>query len=308
MAVEAPFDAKIAGQPVRVAVHVFDVGVVSIVLRVGCDCATIADLQLLRDPTLDDGRPLDRVAAEICGAVYRDLDGALINATPPGEPEGYTAICLSNLNGTTDVAAWLAGQRRAIAGLLAGLDPDRLSDAQVAETLRLQWSLERDGLVVIDWDAALVVDLTGAAEDVLYVLEVANLQLEEFRTMDRTLDRYLDRVYTDLGRRGAGLFGPPGALLRKLRWFRVDLTKLADEVTNITKFVGDWYLARVYLGARERFHLDHWRGSVERRLAQIDELYTVSRTEVFERRLLYLEILMAAFFAIDLIAILWWRR
>jgi hypothetical protein len=302
------FDVRLAGQPVQVSIHVFDVGVVSIVLRVSFACATFTDLWPFREPILDDGRLLDRVAAELCTAAYRDLDGALINPTPPAEPEGYTTICLSDLGGNPDVAAWLAGERRKIAGLLASLEPDRLSDAQVAETLRLQWSLERDGLVVIDWDAALVVDLTGTAEDVLYVLEVANLQLEEFRTMDRTLDRYLDRAYADLGRRGAGWFGPPGALLRKLRWFRVDLTKLADEVTNITKFVGDWYLARVYLGARERFHLDHWRGSVERRLAQIDELYNLSRAEVFERRLLYLEVLMALFFAIDLIAILWWRR
>jgi hypothetical protein len=164
-------------------------------------------------------------------------------------------------------------------------------------------------LVVIDWDAALVIDLTGSAADVLYVLEVANLQLEEFRMMDQALDRYLNRAYEDLERRGAvSLFGSPLAVLQKLRWFRVDLTKLADEVTNITKFVGDWYLARVYLGARERFHLDHWRGSVERRLGQLDELYTVARSEAFERRLLWLEILMAVFFAIDLVAILWGRR
>jgi hypothetical protein len=221
----------------------------------------------------------------------------------------YTAFCLSELGDGADAAAWLAGRRRPAAGLLAGLDPDRLSEAQIAETLRLSWSLEFDDLIVIDWDAALVVDLTGPVEDVLYVLEVANLQLEEFRKMDEALDRYLNRAYDDLERRsGVSLFGSPLAVLRKLRWFRVDLTKLADEVTNITKFVGDWYLARVYLGARERFHLDRWRGSVERRLAQLDELYSVARAEVFERRLLWLEILMAVFFAIDLVAILWWRH
>ena len=31
----------------------------------------------------------------------------------------------------------------------------------------------------------------------LYVLELANLQLEEFRVMDRDLDGYLDRAYDD---------------------------------------------------------------------------------------------------------------
>ena len=51
---------------------------------------------------------------------------------------------------------------------------------------------------MIDWDAALVVDLAGYVDDVLYALELANLQLEEFRMMDQTLDQYLDQAYEDL--------------------------------------------------------------------------------------------------------------
>lgn len=309
VAVAPPLLARLAGQPIRAAVHVFEIGVVSVILRVGFECDTLADLRPFRDPALDDGRPLSRVAADLCATAFRDLDAALVRPSAPAEPEAYTAFCLTDLGGATDTAAWLAAERPSVAGLLAGLPADRLSAAQVAEALRLQWSLEREDLIVIDWDAALVVDLAGPTEDVLYVLEVANLQLEEFRNMDQALDRYLNRAYEDVERRGAvSLFASPTAVLRKLRWFRVDLTKLADEVTNITKFVGDWYLARVYLGARERFHLDRWQGSVDRRLAQLDELYTVARAEVFERRLLWLEVLMALFFAIDLVAILWLRR
>ena len=58
--------------------------------------------------------------------------------------------------------------------------------------LRIQRSFENSDLTVIDWDAALVVNLTGYVDDVLYALELANLQLEEFRVMDRRLDDYLD--------------------------------------------------------------------------------------------------------------------
>jgi hypothetical protein len=68
----------------------------------------------------------------------------------------------------------------------------------------------------------------------------------------------------------ASLNGQP---LRALRPYRVDLTRLADEVMNITKLSGDWHLARVnLLAARERFYLDQWRRSVERRLGQLDLL------------------------------------
>ena len=117
---------------------------------------------------------------------------------------------------------------------------------------------------MIDWDAALVVDLTGYVDDVLYALELANLQLEEFRVMDQRLDKYLDRAYDDLD--------------------------------------------RVYLGARDRFYLDQWRTSVEQRLAQLDKLYSVVHAEVNEQRMLWLEIIIVIFFAVDLMILLWVRR
>ena len=74
----------------------------------------------------------------------------------------------------------------------------------------------------------------------------------------------------------------------------------ADEITHITKFFGDWFLARVYLGSRERFYLDQWRASVEQRLTQLDKLYSVAHTEVNEQRMLVLEIIVVVFFAFDL--------
>jgi len=301
--------SSLGGQPVGVEVHVFDVGVVNVVFRVAFDLPGLAELKSFHHPILENGRSLDGVAADLCAEVCRDLDGALARPSAPPEPEAYTVFRLNDIGADADATGWFAAERPAIAGLLNGLDAGRLSEAQIAETLRIHWSLERDDLVVIDWDAALVVDLSDQAEDVLYVLEVANLQLDEFRTMDQALDRYLNQAYRDLERGGAvTLFGSASPVLRKLRLFRVDLTKLADEVTNITKFVGDWYLARVYLGARERFHLDRWRGSVETRLAQLDQLYGVAQSELYERRLLWLEFVIVLFFAIDLIALFCWRR
>ena len=93
------------------------------------------------------------------------------------------------------------------------------------------------------------------------------------------------------------MFGGATKILRHLRRFRVDVAKLTDEVTHITKFFGDWHLARVYLGARDRFYLDQWRASVEQRLAQLDKLYSVVHAEVNEQRMLWLEIIIVIFFA-----------
>ena len=92
-------------------------------------------------------------------------------------------FCLTDLAGVNDVNRWLEGQRRAVAGLLTETVAEQLSEAQVAEVLRIQRSFENTDLAVIDWDGGVVVDLTGYVDDVLYALELANLQLEEFRVM-----------------------------------------------------------------------------------------------------------------------------
>jgi hypothetical protein len=304
LAIEFPSaTATMHGQPVSVSVRVYGVGVITVLMRLPCVCTTLVDLLPYHNPRFDDGRPFDVVASELCVQVREGLKEFLVRSSPPSVPEAYTAFCLTELDGVDDATRWLNQERHNVAGLLTETDPARLSDAQVNEVFRVQRSFEKSDLVVIDWDAALVIDLKGYFDDVLYVLELANLQLEEFRVMDRTLDDYLDRAYDDLERRQISMFGISSAVLQKLRRFRVDLTKLADEVTHITKFLGDWYLARVYLGARDRFHLDQWRASVEERLGLLDRLYTVVHTEMNERRMFWLEIIIVILFVVDLLAL-----
>ncbi len=304
LAVEPPpTAATVLGEPARPLVRVYEVGVVSVTVRIGFDAPSLAGLLPFHRPALGDGRPLDALARELCADVCRRLEGCLVRPGPVSDPEAYTVFCLTDLGGEPDANRWLAGREREAAGLLAETDPNRLSDAQVAEALRLQRSFENTDLVVIDWDAALAVDLAGPPEDVLVVLELANLQLEEFRWIDRTLDRYLDRAYAELGRPRWPLGTGAGAALRSLRRLRIDLARLVDEVTHVTKFVGDWHLARVHHLTRERFHLDQWRASVEDRLGQLDRLYTLAHGELYERRMLVLEVAIVVLFVIDLLAL-----
>ena len=95
----------------------------------------------------------------------------------------------------------LPSRRRDVAELLSAAPRGKLSEMQIGEVLRIARSYADTDAVVIDWDAALVIDLEGYVDDVLYVLELANLQLEEYKVIDQRLDRYLDRVYDVFNRR-----------------------------------------------------------------------------------------------------------
>jgi hypothetical protein len=302
-----PLVARLRGLTVRQLVRVYEVGVVSVIMRAAVEVDELAQLTPFHQPVLDDGRTLDAAARALCAEVCKSLRDAMVQPAPTPEPEAYTVFCLTNLGGAASAVEWLAANRRAAAELLNEAAPGTLSEMQIAEVLRVSRSYLQSDAVVIDWDAALAVDLDGYLDDVLYVLELANLQLEEYRVMDQRLDRHLDRVYDDLGRRRFGVFGTYSKTLGTLRRFRVDVTRLNDEVTHISKFLGDWFLARVYLGAAERFYLSQWRQSVENRLGQLDELYSVFNAEINNRRMVWLELLIVIFFAIDLL-MLWWKK
>lgn len=309
LAIEPPPVESLFGSPLRVLIRIYDFGVVTVMMRADFEAAAFPELFRFHNPVLEDGRTTDAVANDFCAKVCGSLLDSIVgrNESPP-QPEAYTVFCFTDLDGAKDVNPWLLENRRQLAGLLTETGADRLSDSQVEEVLRVQRSFEKTDLAVIDWDAAVVIDLTGYVDDVLYALELANLQLEEFRIMDERLDRYLERAYEHLDRRTGVVFGAANRTLRDLRRIRVDVAMLADEVTHITKFFGDWHLARVYLGARDRFYLDQWRTSVEQRLAQLDKLYSVVHGEVNERRMLWLEVIIVVFFAVDLVLMCLFRR
>ncbi len=132
-------------------------------------------------------------------------------------------------------------------------------------------SYYQSDLVVVDWDAALIVDRPADFEESLFVMELANVQLEELEAYDQLIDTALERSYADLQR-------PPRIrehkrLLPHLREVRIDLARFSDELSNITKFFGDWHLARLYDTVSRRFHLPDWHRSIDEKLKTLDDLY-----------------------------------
>jgi hypothetical protein len=152
--------------------------------------------------------------------------------------------------------------------------------------------------VVIDWDAALVVDEPADFAETLYVIELGNLNLAELEAYDRLLDRALDRSYRDLRGRA---YRKRNEVLIELREIRIDLARYGDELSNITKFFGDWHLARVYETIAARFHLADWHRVVDEKLRTLDNLYQILQHDQSNRWMLTLEVTIVLLFIIDLI-------
>ncbi len=297
----------------KTVIKVFDVGVLSISFEVGFDLPDLASLIPYHQLTVDQA-PLQKRAEALCRDVSAGLRPFMVKAADePRSPEAYTIFCLESLDGDPEwsAAEWVLARRRELAQVLAEEPSGPPLDAsQITEMFRVAQSYSVADHSVIDWDAALVIDRSGYFDDVLYMIELANLQLEEFRLLDDRLDAFFHRAYDDLERYFAHrrIVRGPQKVMKALRAIRMDVTRMSEEVTNITKYVGDWYLARVYLGCKDRFHMAHWETSVDQKLNQLDDLYSIVNAEINNRRMLLLETLIVALFLLDLAALFFMNR
>lgn len=294
------------------SVKLFSVGALSVKIRLPVKCESLMDLFQYRDLKLKDGSTLDARAHAIARQVFEKIRAKL--DTPVDElpqPEGYTVFWVESPTGTAqptpDSEDWLRRHEREVAALLVGeSDPSRLSSQEVEETVKYRYSYYHHDLAVIDWDAALVMDTPEDYNDTVYVMEMANLQLEELRAYDQILDKALDKAYDDVERATRPYeVAARRRVLKELRGIRMDVAKVADQISNITKFFGDWHLARLYMGCAARFHLVDWEESVSQKLRVLDSLYTMLQSDSNNRIMLILEASIVALFVLDLIIIVW---
>jgi len=287
-------------------VKIFSFGALSISLAIDFEAAAISQLLPYHSLKLGSHKTIDHVADEICDEIRRAILPALFKETEKvSSPEAYTIFCLQDIGhpgGLVD--GWLSGHHREIAGLLTEESRfEFLSEDEIQETVRYHYSYSSRDLLVVDWNSSLIVDSDGKPNEVLYILEVANLQLTELRHYDRFLEKFLDEAYDDIEAysRNALRMRTPNRILRKLKEIKIDLTKMSEELTNITKFFGDWHLARLYMGCKERFHLKEWEDSVEGMLKTLDNLYHLVLSDINNRRLILLEAAIVLLFVVDII-------
>lgn len=301
-------ETNVGSVAATLSAKVFDLGAISYAVRVPFQVGAIMDLLAYDQLTVRLDGALVPVAAWV-SKIHRRIEENLRPAFYeeyhiPSQPEPYTVYCIVDHEETAQ-AIW-AGQRPQIAALLAGeTKAESLSVKEVEDGLRRWYSYYKSDLIVVDWDSALLVEPSGKYEDVLFVLELANLQLLELRVYDAYLDRILDKAYDDLERlfKRGGVWRTVQPVLKELSEARIELTEVADEINNIGKFFGDWYLAKIYEASKERFYLQEWEETVNEKLDTLDDLYQMASHETTNRRLILLELLIVLLFVVDLVAL-----
>ena len=285
-------------------VKLLPVGAMSITVRVPFTAQHIEELVAFHDLQFSNGSLHDEVC-RLAQEIVTELKPGLVRPNPQlPEEEAYTVFCLAAPvldaeNEPVNAEHWFQAHRRQIAALLTQEEEiERLSKQEAEESTARYLSYYDNDLVVIDWDAALLIDEPRDFDETLYIMELANLQLAELEAYDRLLDEALERSYRDLGERP---LRSRGDILRELREIRIDMARFNDELSNITKFFGDWHLARIYEKISSRFHLGDWHRTIDGKLKTLDELYQLLKQDQNNRFMLWLEVTIIVLFVIDLV-------
>jgi hypothetical protein len=304
-----PMERQGAAGTVRIerAIKLLPVGALSITMRVPFAVQHIEDLVAFHDLKIGDCS-LHEEARRLAEQAVAELKSHFIRpqAQLP-EEEAYTVFCITSPLAGRDglpVSAenWFQSHRREVAALLTQeAEGERLSKQESEESTGRYLSYYDNDLVVIDWDAALLVDEPGDFNETLYIMELANLQLAELEAYDRILDNALERSYRDLSYR---TLHSRSDTLRQLREIRIDLARFNDELSNITKFFGDWHLARIYEKLASRFHLNDWHRNIEGKLKTLADLYQLLKQDQGNRWMMILEVTIVVLFIIDLMILL----
>jgi hypothetical protein len=215
--------------------------------------------------------------------------------------EGYLIFQIPSLDSLGDPDLFVQANAGDVARLLRS-ECDRLSDQEVQEALSGRVRFGQDDLCVLDWNAALLLD--REPEDVVSVLEFANLQLLEVRFLDEKLDRGLDRAYEaiQVGRAWSTLRLPGAARaeMRRIAQMQVDGAILFERVSNALKLLGDQYLARVYRTASQRFRLSEWNTGILRKLDTLESIYQKVHDHASSLRMEALEWIIIVLIAVSI--------
>lgn len=285
-------------------IKLLPVGAISITVRVPFAVDHVEDLVAYHDLKFNNGALHDEVR-RLAEDVVLELKSHYIRPQSRLiEEEAYTVFCIASPLLTAhgekvNAEQWFLSHRRTVAALLTQeAESERLSKQESDESTGRYLSYYEDDVLVIDWDAALLIDEPRDFDEALYVMELANLQLAELEAYDRLLDEALDRSYRDLGERP---LRSRGDILSELREIRIDMARFNDELSNITKFFGDWHLARIYEKISSRFHLAEWHRTIDGKVKTLDDLYQLLKHDQNNRWMVILEVTIVLLFIIDLV-------
>jgi hypothetical protein len=283
---------KIAGFDAEVRVRLFDFGVAVVRFEIALPSVG-GDALVSFAGTVEDDAGFDAEAR----AVYASLRPSIAHAISGGSSldfvEDYTVLVLPEPPDDETIARVLLGETSS----------RPLAAERVEEVKRNKIRYFADDLVVIDYDAAIVVDPQGSAE-LVDIFELATAHLLELRYYDQLLSQASASMTANALQRKVRLsfFRSPFATAAERAVLLVlELTELADSFERSIVLLGDAYSVEVYRMAAERFRIQEASHAVHAKLSSLARSAEVLSDHVHARRSLLLEVMVIVLIAFEIV-------
>jgi hypothetical protein len=232
-----------------------------------------------------------------------DLAGGAVEGRRPVdqlELEQYTVFQLDHV-AAENAIDWLRHDAALVAQVLRG-DTVTLADEEIAEALARRISYSTQDAVVIDGNAAFIVD--DEFDDTLAVIDFANCERVAMRVLDEDLDHAIaeaSRLLRSRAWRWKRLISPWGRDVARLTQLTFDAAAEFEATENAIKLTGDHYLARVYRLAVERLDLRVFREGIARKLQSLWSIQGVFLDQTSSRRSELLEWIIIGLITLEIV-------
>ncbi len=213
----------------------------------------------------------------------------------------YPVYCFSDTD-YDDVKEVVENNREKVAKLLVGVSSEgSYSKEQIENVLKYNTRFYKEDYSVIHWNGSLAISNEGNYIDLLYIIELANIQFVKLRSYDAYIDNYLSE-YLDLSKnklnKGIEFINPVSKTITNITKMRVEFEQITDIMDNFEKFFGKWYMAKIYYLASSSFEIPRWKKLIKSRLETVDDLYTMINNERNRKKMLFLNFLMLLLFVL----------
>ena len=211
----------------------------------------------------------------------------------------YPVYCICDTD-YNDVEKLVDANREEISELLLGInEKSTFSEEQINNVLKFNTRFYNKDYSIIHWNGTLAIDNEADYEDLLFIIEIANIQFIKLRAYDDYIGNYLSD-YLDLTQnkfqRGINLFNPVSQMIKNISKIRVELEHITEMMDNFEKFFGKWYMAKIYYLASSAFEIPRWKKIIESRLDTVDDLYTMINNEKNRKKMLFLNFITLLLF------------
>lgn len=212
--------------------------------------------------------------------------------------EEYIFFCVKDYDGTID--SYLSEHGETIAAMLKD-ESIKLAQKEIDDTLATNIRYGRQDITIVDWDGAFLIDASGEFKETIAVLELANIQLLNFRILDKKLAEKIDMLKRHGEPLDLGSFFRISPFMKNIIKIRSQSVLELETIESALKLYGDWYSGKLYDLASKKFHLNTWRAQVEAKLQVLGDLYEMVEHVVTERFNLILEFSIVVLIVLEIV-------